>query len=321
MLATCSDSPEIWPAGVIPEEVDRIAEKSVAVLSPFVESGLIVNEDGTLGSAAVVPIIGNVGTLGALTVVAPGERVFGSEDVRLMQAVAAVLALAQERWTSRQEQLRLIASKDEFIASVSHELRTPLTVVAGMASELEDRWDSFSPEEARELVSLMSGQAADMRNLIEDLLVVARADIGKVAVTRRRVDVNEQIEHVLVGFSIDKRARIAVEGDGVIVWADEGRVRQILRNLLTNAIRYGGDQIVVSAAVDGSDAVVRIADNGAGIPEDEWSEIFEPYARAHSVPSQPNSVGLGLTVSRTLARLMDGDLTYRYDGSSVFECR
>jgi len=321
VLATRSNSPEVWPVGVIPEEVERIAAKAVAVRSPFVESDLIINEEGSIGSAAVVPIIGNVGTLGVLAVVAPNARVFGSEDVRLMQAVAAVLALAQERWTSRQEQLRLIASKDEFIASVSHELRTPLTVVAGMASELEDRWDSFSTEEARELVSLMSGQAADMRNLIEDLLVVARADIGKVAVTQRRVDVREQIKHVLVGFSNDKSARIIVEVDEVVVRADEGRVRQILRNLLTNAIRYGGEEIVVSAAVDGHDAVVRIADNGAGIPENEWDEIFEPYARAHSVPSQPNSVGLGLTVSRTLARLMGGDLTYHFDGSSIFECR
>lgn len=321
VMATRSESPGIWPAGTIPEEVLRVADKSVAILAPLVESDLIVAEEGTLGSAAVVPIIGDGGTLGVLTVVAPNHRVFGSEDIRLMQAVAAVLALAQERWASHQEQLRLIASKDEFIASVSHELRTPLTVVAGMASELEVRWESFSPEEARELVSLMSGQAADMRNLIEDLLVVARADIGKVAVTRRRVDMREQINHVLVGLSADKRERIVTEEFSVAAMADEGRVRQILRNLLANAVRYGGDTIVVSASIEGPDAVVRISDNGVGIAEDEWSEIFEPYARAHNVPSQPNSVGLGLTVSRTLARLMGGDLTYRFDGSSVFECR
>jgi PAS domain S-box-containing protein len=321
VMATRSESPETWPAGTIPDDVQRVADKAVSILAPLVETDLVVNEQGELGSAAVVPIIGDVGTLGVLAVVAPNERVFGSEDVRLMQAVAAVLALAQERWVSRQEQLRLIASKDEFIASVSHELRTPLTVVAGMASELEDRWESFSPEESRELVSLMSGQAADMRNLIEDLLVVARADIGKVAVTRRRVDMCEQIKHVLVGFSPDKRERIIAQGSGIVVMADEGRVRQILRNLLTNAIRYGGDEIVVSASVEGADAIIRIADDGVGIPEVEWDAIFEPYARAHSIPSQPNSVGLGLTVSRTLARLMGGDLTYRFDGSSVFECR
>jgi len=321
VMATCSESPEAWPAGTIPDDVQRVAIKSVSNLAHLVETDLIINEQGDRGSAAVVPISGDVGTLGVLTVVAPNERVFGSEDVRLMQAVAAVLALAQERWVSRQEQLRLIASKDEFIASVSHELRTPLTVVAGMASELEERWESFSPEESRELVSLISGQAADMRNLIEDLLVVARADIGKVAVTRRRVDVCEQIEHVLVGLAPDKRERIDAQGSGVVVMADEGRVRQILRNLLTNAIRYGGDEIVVSASVEGADTVIRIVDNGVGIPEVEWDAVFEPYARAHSVPSQPNSVGLGLTVSRTLARLMGGDLTYRFDGTSIFECR
>ena len=82
----------------------------------------------------------------------------------------------------------LVRSKDQFIASVSHELRTPLTVVAGMADELSAGWNEFGDGEINELLGLMVEQSRDMTDLIEDLLVAARADIGKVAVSIEEVE-------------------------------------------------------------------------------------------------------------------------------------
>ncbi len=111
-----------------------------------------------------------------------------------------------------------------------------------------------------------------------------------------------------------------MEGDEVAAWADPARARQIIRNLLTNAVRYGGESIRVRSARHNGKVLVSVMDDGPGIPEEQREAIFEPYHRAHRLGTQPESVGLGLTVSRQLARLMAGDLTYRFDGDrSIFE--
>ena len=89
------------------------------------------------------------------------------------------------------------------------------------------------------------------------------------------------------------------------------RLRQILRNLIGNAARYGGERLRIVASVDGRQAVITVADNGPGVSEDLALIIFEPYARAQHAGTQPASVGLGLPVARDLARLMDGDIVYR----------
>jgi signal transduction histidine kinase len=89
------------------------------------------------------------------------------------------------------------------------------------------------------------------------------------------------------------------------------RTRQILRNLITNAVRYGGDTIAVEVAAEGKMARVTVRDNGAGVKGMDGERIFDAYYRAAQAESKPDSVGLGLSVARQLARLMKGDLVYR----------
>jgi signal transduction histidine kinase len=97
--------------------------------------------------------------------------------------------------------------------------------------------------------------------------------------------------------------------DDLDVWADGRRSRQILRNLLTNADRYGGDVVSVHARRDGQGMIqIEVRDNGEGIPYSLRDHVFEPYGRAGSSSAQPASVGLGLSVARRLATLMDGQL-------------
>jgi signal transduction histidine kinase len=103
------------------------------------------------------------------------------------------------------------------------------------------------------------------------------------------------------------------------VWADPSRTRQIIRNLITNAVRYGGDRVTVEAVEGDQRTVLTVTDDGPGVDPAQWESIFEPYQRAHEAPTQPASIGLGLTVSRQLARLMDGDLVYGFgERGSVF---
>jgi PAS domain S-box-containing protein len=215
-----------------------------------------------------------------------------------------------------QQQLEdLVKEKDEFLASISHELRTPLTVILGLASQLSDQPVPLPDEEQHELLRMIADQASELAHIIEDLLVETRADLGTLSILSNPVDLFAEVTYVCAGF----HGVELLHEDEVIAQADPHRVRQVVRNLLTNAHRYGGSNITVTV-IGGPVAKVQVQDNGPGIPDEHSAPIFEPYYRAHELITQPTSVGLGLTVSRKLARLMGGDLTYRrHDNKTVFE--
>jgi two-component system sensor histidine kinase ResE len=211
----------------------------------------------------------------------------------------------------------MVRSKDEFVASVSHELRTPLTIVVGMANELRDRSNDLTDEEVLEFIGLIADQGNEVANIVEDLLVVARADIDRVSVVPAAVDLREMVQSV--GASLPGGLQLGLYGAAPLAWADPTRVRQIIRNLCTNAIRYGGSEVRIDVGTIGENVRLEVSDNGRGVDERDHDRIFEAYHRAHDRRGQPGAIGLGLTVSKRLAQLMGGDLTYfRRDDWSVF---
>ena len=269
-------------------------------------------------SAVAVMIPGSEIDFGTLVVLSSDERMFTVDDLNFLQSVANVLAAAVDRASARARLEDLLRSKDAFVASVSHELRTPLTVVAGMAHELNDRWKEFSDDEMAEFTNLLVEQSNDMSDLIDDLLIAARADIGNVIVRSEAVELNVQVQTVIAGIAVPPGTTIVSSVEPGVVDADSVRVRQILRNLLTNAVRYGGPNIEARMSSSRGAIAIEIVDDGDGIPQADQKRIFQAYERAHDTPGQPGSVGIGLTVSRALAELMGGSLTYRCDGESVF---
>jgi signal transduction histidine kinase/PAS domain-containing protein len=242
------------------------------------------------------------------------------EAVNMLAVAAPMLSTYWERETNRRRLEELVRSKDRFVASVSHELRTPLSAVLGFAEELRNRAGSFQPGEVTEMLEVIADQSKDMADMVEDLLVAARAEIGTISVRPQTVYLRSQAEAALAAIDSMHTDRVQVTGGPGKAWADPTRTRQIIRNLLTNAIRYGGDKVVAEASSSGDFTVLSVRDNGPGLPQTEWERIFEPYQRAHDVPTQTGSIGLGLTVSRQLARLMGGNLTYRSAAEeSIFE--
>lgn len=218
---------------------------------------------------------------------------------------------------------KLIRSKDEFVASVSHELRTPLSVVVGLAAELRDGPASFSPDTTAELVGMIADQSSEVAFIVEDLLVAARSEIDAITVLEQRVSVAAAVQAVLRPLSPSDRERVSVSVPaGLVATGDSVRFRQVIRNLVTNALRHGGWAIRVNATGHDGWVVIGVRDDGPGLPETEREAIFNAYHTAHPVAGQPASVGLGLTVSRKLARLMGGDLRYCDNGQgSQFEFR
>ena len=214
----------------------------------------------------------------------------------------------------------LLQSKDELVATVSHELRTPLTAVVGLATELSESIDSFENRELRELVSLIASEGREVSTIVEDLLVAAQAETGKLRLKPARVDLVEIATDVHRTLPNAETVGLFMPDQPVWVTADPVRTRQIVRNLVVNAGRYGGDAIRICVAASATTATIEVRDTGLPLPFREREAIFGRFYRARQVPGLTASVGLGLTVSRQLARDMGGDLTYSHDGEeAIFE--
>ena len=243
----------------------------------------------------------------------------GNRARDLSRVVVSILDLTQLRAAQRRLE-RLVADKDRFIASVSHELRTPLSAVLGLSEELSDRWDRFDEDETKELIGLVAAQSADLALLVEDLLVAANLEQGRVTIEEQIVDLSAVAEAAVADCqrTYPDAHLGTVDGPMVGACADPVRVRQIIRNLITNAIRYGGPNIRIKSGSDDR-PFVSVIDDGKGVPLEQREAIFVPYFQASGSDRVLGSLGLGLAISRELARRMNGDLTYAYqDGNSIF---
>ncbi len=214
----------------------------------------------------------------------------------------------------RSQLQRLVAAKDEFIATVSHELRTPLTAVVAYSEMLLNRAELDAGEE-QEFVELVADQAREMSYLVEDLLIAARIETDSLSFVTRPTSVRTEVLSAAGPWATHRSLEIDHASLDRIVHADPGRLRQVIRNLVSNAVKYGGDEVGISAESDEDGMCqVIVRDNGPGVSPANEHLIFEAYEHSRDVDGQPASMGLGLFVSRRLAEMMGGSLHYRRHG-------
>lgn len=210
----------------------------------------------------------------------------------------------------------------EFLASVSHELRTPITAMTGFTQLLRDGWDQSSEEERQELVKLADEQGQEVAAMVTDLLVLARADRGPVHLSMQDVALREVARRVVGSVPTEHAERLAVDVPDITVYGDPTRLAQIFRNLVMNAVIHGEGTITFTGYNGASDIVLRVTDQGDGIPPEAVESVFEPFV---SIPGENQllpSIGVGLSVSRRLVEMMGGTLEYsREQDSTVFEVR
>ncbi len=210
------------------------------------------------------------------------------------------------------EKVKARRARDEFVATVSHELRNPMSALLGLAHELANDYESFSDAERKEIADVMARQAEDASWIIEDLLVAYREDVSRVTVLPEPFDVGDEVRRVLE--TVEHPVTYEPEVGATRVYADPRRTRQILRNLVSNAIRYGGDEVKVTTRRRGDSAIdILVCDDGEPLDPDDAQRIFESYERGRG-RLDPRSVGLGLSVARRLAGLMGGGIVYGHDG-------
>lgn len=235
------------------------------------------------------------------------------------------LLLKQTRQAELESRLeserRLNAAREEFIANASHELRTPLTGITGLSQLLVEDSAISESETASELLSLIIAESQDLTRMVEDLLTTARLnahalhfDFDDIAIDKVAAEVVDPLIRAGVEVSCDCEPA-SVRADGL-------RTKQILRNLISNARRYGGSMIEVVGRVENSVYRCDVIDDGDGLDEDVRDRMFERFVHRGGKTAVSDSVGLGLSIAHALVEGMGGSIGYqRVDARTVFTVR
>lgn len=228
-------------------------------------------------------------------------------DIEGQTSVISLRDMTRER---RAERL-----KADFIATVSHELRTPITPIRGYADLLKRRSDRIPAGRRNKMLQTIEEKADHLTALVDDLLIAARRDDQlSVDVQSSRMDVAQIVRSVVEGFRLnDDRVRYSGP-ETLIAIGDPSRVRQIIENLIGNALKYAPDTPTIDVRSEETTEHVSISvtDYGPGIVAHEQERIFEQFYRIEDpLTMRTGGSGLGLHIARTLARSMEGDVTVR----------
>ncbi|MEJ2089007.1 MAG: histidine kinase dimerization/phospho-acceptor domain-containing protein [Gammaproteobacteria bacterium] len=216
---------------------------------------------------------------------------------------------------------RLNSAREEFIANASHELRTPLTGISGLAQILADDPAIAESENASELLHLIIAESHDLTRMVEDLLTTARLDAGALHFDFDDVAIEEVIGEVVEPL-VYAGVEIFVDCEPATIRADGLRTRQVLRNLISNARKYGRSRIEVSGRIDGTAYVCDVIDDGHGVPDQLADRMFERFVHRGGRTAVSDSVGLGLAIVHALVQGMGGSVEYLRTGNrTVFRTR
>ncbi|MGH8793062.1 MAG: sensor histidine kinase [Stackebrandtia sp.] len=239
----------------------------------------------------------------ATTEVGQLGRAFNIMLGRIESALAAREA-SEERALASEDRMR------RFVADASHVLRTPLTTVRGFAELYRQRGD-VPPDEAGNLMRRIEDEATRMGMLVEDLLLLARLDRERT-MERREVDMLSVALDTVAATRVvaeGRRIELETEGGPFVVRGDDLQLRQVMSNLVNNAVRHTGPDasVDVRLSVDGAEVVVEVVDDGPGMTEEQLSRVFERFYRADKARSRlAGSTGLGLAIVAAIVAAHDG---------------
>jgi PAS domain S-box-containing protein len=271
-----------------------------------------------------------------------------TRDLTARRAADALLRSAAETADSARASAEAAdAAKSGFLATMSHEIRTPINAILGYVDLLSHEIEGTLTPQQKRFVARAGEASRHLLTLIDEVLDFSRLEVAQTSVARDVVRIGDAVSHALALVTPQARAKgidlaDAVGGyaAGLAAWADESRVNQILVNLLGNAVKFtmrrDGEaaRVVISVGAaarpspeakvsgEGPWVYVRVEDTGPGIPSDRLTAVFEPFVQGDmSLARVHGGAGLGLAISRGLARLMGGDITARSEvgiGSTFF---
>lgn len=273
-----------------------------------------------LESRVIAPLTLGTDNLGMLSVSRAAPDAFSRDDADLVTLLARQVAAAVQNIrtyeverTAAEELRRLSALRADFVSLVSHELRAPMASVIGCATTLRARWRELGPGQRESFLALIEQETTRLSELVGDVLDASRIEAGTFTYSFADLDledlVRETAAQVALG-SDEVKVREQVHGPLPAVRGDRDRLRQLLLNLLTNAIKYtvAGDEIELTAAVTDGFVTVTVRDHGPGIPSEQQRLVFEKFGRVNTGGRSKPGAGLGLFIARSIAEAHGGTL-------------
>ena len=267
-----------------------------------------------------VPLLRESRLLGGLVVIRRAAGGFAPELLEVLRAFATQSALAIQNarlFTEIDEKSRQleVASrhKSEFLANMSHELRTPLNAIIGFSEVLAERLFGDVNDKQAEYLADIQESGRHLLSLINDILDLSKIEAGRMELERTRFDLAKSVEQTLM--LVRERAqrrgvalRLAQDERLGPVVADERKVRQVLLNLLSNALKFTpeGGRIDVQTRVRGGEAEISVADTGVGIAPEDQAAVFEEFRQVGSAARKTEGTGLGLAISKKIVELHGG---------------
>ena len=276
-----------------------------------------------LRSRLAAPLLLGARPIGMLSIQRAEPNAFSQDEIELSSLLGRLVATAvqnirayeAERATV-EELRRLSALRADFVSLVSHELRSPMAAVVGAARTLQERWRELSPEHRESFLELIGGETSRLATLIADVLDTSRIEAGTFSYAFTDVDLAELVEESVAAASMaqdEVRVRAAVHRPMPSVRGDRERLRQVLSNLIENAVKYSrtGEEVEVAAASENGAVRVAVSDSGPGIPREHQKLIFEKFGRAKVAGKAKPGTGLGLFIARSIAEAHGGSLDVR----------
>jgi signal transduction histidine kinase len=271
----------------------------------------------------VAPLLLGARSVGMISLVRAAPRSFSAEEIELVSLLGRLVATgvqnirAYELERSTVEELRrLSALRADFVSLVSHELRSPMAAVIGSARTLQQRWRELGPDQRESFLELIAGETTRLAALIGDVLDTSRIEAGTFSYAFSDVDVGRLVRDTVAAAAVGQDEVELVQsipGPLPRVRGDRERLRQVLTNLIDNAVKYSpaGGAVRVTAQASSGKVLVEVADAGPGIAREHQGVIFEKFGRAPGDGGSKPGTGLGLFIARSIAEAHGGALDVR----------
>jgi signal transduction histidine kinase len=305
-----------------------------SVLAHVIDGRLVVRRDLTerefpedeqllalgLRSELVAPLLLGARTIGMLSLSRDEVDAFSEDEIELVALLGRLVATAVQNIRAYeaerrrvQELARLSQLRADFVSLVSHELRSPMAAVIGAARTLQDRWRMLTADQRESFLALIGDETTRLADLVGDVLDTSRIEAGTFSYRFDEVDLGRLVDEAVETATLahqDVRVIASVRGKLPATRGDRARLRQVLGNLIENAVKYSpeGGEVRVSAVAANGAVRITVRDEGPGIPRDQQVRIFEKFGRVDLPGASKPGTGLGLFIARSIAEAHGGSL-------------
>jgi signal transduction histidine kinase len=327
MATAGSGAGEVFPPGnsdpIRGSLLERVLDSKVVVRRDLTERDAPADEQLLalgLRSELVAPLLLGARPIGMLSLSRDRPDAFSEDEVELIALLGRLVATAvqniraYEAERRRVEELaRLSQLRADFVSLVSHELRSPMAAVIGAARTLQDRWRMLTADQRESFLALIGDETARLAELVGDVLDTSRIEAGTFSYRFEEVDLGRVVDEA-VGTALlaqqDVPVVASVRGALPAIRGDRARLRQVLGNLIENAVKYSpeGGEVRVSAGAANGAVRIEVRDAGPGIPREQQGRIFEKFGRAEVEGGAKPGTGLGLFIARSIAEAHGGSL-------------